>query len=203
MGTCGGYFCRAVFLNFGFRCTKYLNNRLVTMGKTQSSDFENQLVALLPRLRRFAYVLTSNKDEADELVQAACERALSRRHQWQDGTRLDSWMFRIISTIRIDSTRSKRSTSSHIPIDKEYSGSDNSNSAHGCEARVLLHQVLAAMNRLSDIDRAILALVCIEGLSYKDASKILEIPIGTVMSRLARARKRLHQLVYAGNSLRT
>ncbi|MBW2096394.1 MAG: hypothetical protein JRI80_16075 [Deltaproteobacteria bacterium] len=61
-----------------------------------SNEYHDQIVALLPRLRRFALSLTSNKEDADDLVQAACERALSRQHQWQPGTRLDSWLFRII-----------------------------------------------------------------------------------------------------------
>ena len=73
-----------------------------------SEDLPQQLVALLPRLRRFAYSLTGCKDDGDDIVQSACERALSRAHQWQSGTRLDSWMFRIIQTTWIDRLRAKR-----------------------------------------------------------------------------------------------
>ena len=76
------------------------------MNRVKGNEFGDQLVVLLPRLRRFAYTLTSHREDADDLVQAACERALSRQHQWQAGTRLDSWIFRIIHTLRIDQTRS-------------------------------------------------------------------------------------------------
>ncbi len=76
------------------------------------------MVALLPRLRRYAYTLTSSREDADDLVQAACERALSRRHQWQTGTRLDSWMFRIIYTIRVDGIRSLQSRGVHVILEE-------------------------------------------------------------------------------------
>src|ERR1041384_8438635 len=70
-----------------------------------SETFRSALIALLPRLRRFALGLTTDRDRADELVQAACERALTRGHQWQEGTRLDSWMFRIVQNLWIDQLR--------------------------------------------------------------------------------------------------
>src|SRR5580698_3695738 len=72
-----------------------------------SQSFSDQLIAVLPRLRRFARGLTGSAVEADDLVQAACERALSRAHQFQEGTRFDSWMFRIVQTIWIDHLRSR------------------------------------------------------------------------------------------------
>lgn len=77
-----------------------------------TQDFCSQLVALLPRLRRFALGLTANREEADDLVQAACEKALAKQHQWQSGTRLDSWMYRIIQTQRIDHLRREK----HAPV---------------------------------------------------------------------------------------
>jgi RNA polymerase sigma-70 factor (ECF subfamily) len=166
------------------------------MTNTNDNDFRNQIVALLPRMRRFAYTLTSNIEDADDLVQTACERALSRRHQWQPGTRLDKWIFRIIYTKRIDMTRLKRSRSIHVSLDERSCISNSDGGNNKIEANIMLGEVLQAMGQLSDRDRAVLALVCIEGQSYKDSASILDVPIGTVMSRLARARKRLYDLVY-------
>lgn len=167
------------------------------MTNTNDNNFRDQIVALLPRMRRFAYTLTSNREDADDLVQAACERALSRRHQWRPGSRLDSWMFRIIHTQRIDMTRSKRSRSVHVPLEERSFGSTGANGKNKIEASIMLRQVLQAMGQLSESDRAVLALVCIEGLSYKDSAATLGVPMGTVMSRLARARQKLHKLVYS------
>ncbi len=165
------------------------------MTNTNDDYFRDQMVALLPRMRRFAYTLTSNKEDADDLVQAACERALSRRHQWRPGSRLDSWMFRIIHTQRIDMTRSKRSRSVHVPLEERMFKSNGTGGKNKMESSIMLRQVLQAMEQLSEIDRAVLALVCIEGQSYKESAATLGLPMGTVMSRLARARKRLHELV--------
>ena len=165
------------------------------MIRTQDADFRDQIVALLPRLRRFAFTLTSNRQDADDLVQAACERALSRQHQWRPGSRLDSWMFRILYTRRIDMTRSGRSRNVHAPLEEETIPLAGANPKNQIEANTLLRQVIQSMDRLSANDRAVLALVCIEGFSYKESAETLEVPVGTVMSRLARARRRLGELV--------
>ena len=171
------------------------------MAKSNSNDFRGQMVALLPRMRRFAYALTSNMEDADDLVQAACERGLSRQHQWQPGTRLDHWVFRIMYTIKIDKTRLLRSRKVHIPLEEENFRMDGANDKQDLESKLMLQRVLQTMDQLSESDRMILALVCIDGLSYKDAAATLEVPTGTVMSRLARARHRLHELVYRKDAL--
>lgn len=167
----------------------------MAMMSMQSNEYREQIVALLPRLRRFALSLTSNREDADDLVQAACERALNREHQWQPGTRLDSWLFRIIYTLRIDKTRSMRESKVHVPfaenaVRQETGGNDNK-----LEAKLMLQRVLKVMRQLPENDRLILALVCIDGMSYKHASATLQVPLGTVMSRLARARRKLYALV--------
>lgn len=167
------------------------------MVNTNTDNFRNDIVALLPRMRRFAYTLTSNREDADDLVQAACERALKRRHQWQPGSRLDSWLFRIIYTQRIDMTRSQRVRNVHIPLEEGTFRSTGSNGASKIEATIMLRQVLKAMEQMSEDDRAVLALVCIEGLSYKEGAAVLAVPVGTLMSRLSRARQKLHGLVYS------
>lgn len=153
-------------------------------------DARRELVSLLPRFRRFARVLARREDLADDLLQAACERALSRLDQWQPGTRLDSWMFRIMQTIWIDWTRKQRVRGISEPIDMqpEPIGSDG---RQVVEAHLQLAAVREAIALLPDEQRSVLGLVTIEGLSYKEAAEILEVPVGTVMSRLARARLRL------------
>ena len=93
----------ATWNNTGFRTVIVANT---PNGSSMAENVREELVALLPRLRRFAYSLSGSLDEADDLVQAACERALTRLHQYRPGTRLDSWMFRIIQTIWIDRRRS-------------------------------------------------------------------------------------------------
>ncbi len=158
--------------------------------------FREQLVALLPRLRRFALFLTSDMTEADDLVQSACERALSRRLQWQPGSRLDSWMFSIIHHLMIDETRTMRRRKTHIPLEEGRFIATAMNGMKKLEAKLRLKQVAMAMQHLTDNDRLVISLVCIDGMSYKDAANTLQVPVGTVMSRLARARKKLYGLVH-------
>lgn len=148
------------------------------------------MVALLPRLRRFGYTLTGSIVEGDDVVQAAFERALSRLHQWQPGTRLDSWMFRIMQTIWLDQIRA-RDVRGH-PVDpeilEEQPGLDG---RRVTESHITLAAVRRAASELPEDQRVVLALVAVDGLSYKEAAETLQVPMGTVMSRLARARQRI------------
>ena len=158
-----------------------------------------QLPDLLPRLRRFAIGLSGSRDAGDELLQAACERALSRRHQWTPGTRLDSWMYRIIQTLWISELRRRRSQGETV----EAEILDHIPAADGrrdTEMQLTLDEACSALARLPEDQRVILLLVCVEGYSYKEAAAALEMPIGTVMSRLARARLKLVDLIDAGES---
>ena len=146
-----------------------------------------EMVALLPRLRRFACSLTGSNDGGDDLVQSTCERALSRLHLWEPGTRLDRWMFRILRNLWFDDLRAGRrcevATSNEI-LDK-FAGGD---SEAELVARLELGAVRELIGRLPAEQRAVLMLVSVEGLSYREAATALDVPIGTVMSRLARAR---------------
>jgi RNA polymerase sigma-70 factor (ECF subfamily) len=154
-------------------------------------DIRQQMVALLPRLRRFAFTQTGSPDAADELVQAACARALGRLHQFTPGTRLDSWMFRIIQTTWIDSKRREhRRPQAGAPAVLEALPFD-ARIHEQAEARAALAVVRAEVAKLPEEQRLALALVAIDGRSYQEAADILEVPIGTVMSRLARARRKL------------
>jgi RNA polymerase sigma-70 factor (ECF subfamily) len=157
------------------------------------------LVALLPRLRRFARGLAGAAAPADDLVQAACERALQRRAQFQEGTRFDSWVFRIAQTIWIDQLRAKNVRKEDGEIDAERWGSDEP--VRRVEARLALEEVKRAMARLPEDQRNALMLVTVEGFSYKEAADIVQVPVGTIMSRLARARAALVQSLDRGAGL--
>jgi RNA polymerase sigma-70 factor (ECF subfamily) len=148
-----------------------------------------ELVALLPRLRRFARGLAGTADQADDLVQAACERALARIQQWTPGTRLDSWMFRIIQTIWLDERRSVKVRAGEGTVEADAAGAElSADGVRDMEAHLTFDAVRRAMVKLPEEQQSVLMLVCVEGQTYKEAADTLSIPIGTVMSRLARAR---------------
>ncbi len=154
------------------------------------NTFQRDLVTLVPKMRRFAYSLSGNRADADDLVQAACEKALKNFEQFRVGTRMDSWMYRIIQTLWIDDRRRARHRGE--AVDPEEAGlSDHGKSAQLPEDRMMLASVRAAMAELPQAQQAVLALVAIEGLSYREAADVLDVPVGTVMSRLARAREAL------------
>ncbi|HUE18491.1 MAG TPA: RNA polymerase sigma factor [Stellaceae bacterium] len=163
-------------------------------------SFNDQLVAVLPRLRRFARGLTGSAVEADDLVQAACERALARTHQFQAGTRFDSWMFRIVQTVWIDQIRARDIRRTESEDAARQVGSDES--VRRVEARMALREVQAAIVTLPPEQRAALLLVTVEGLSYKEAAEVAAVPVGTIMSRLARARLALQAKFETGGALR-
>jgi RNA polymerase sigma-70 factor, ECF subfamily len=165
-----------------------------------SHSFNDQLIAVLPRLRRFARGLTGSVTDADDLVQSACERALSRSHQFQEGTRFDSWMFRIVQTIWIDQLRSRGIRRVEHEDQAAHIGTDAP--VRLVEARLALGEVRAALATIPPEQRAALLLVTVEGLSYKEAAEIAKVPVGTIMSRLARARVALDQRLSADGELR-
>lgn len=152
--------------------------------------FENELLALLPRLRRFARGLTHHPADADDLCQAAIERALKSRNQWQEGTRLDSWMYRITRNIWIDNRRAAARRGVHGDIDDGVMQVAD-DSYNRMEASMELNDVDKAMSRLPDEQREAVILVLVEGYAYKEAADILDVPIGTLTSRLSRGREAL------------
>ena len=157
------------------------------------ATFGQQLIALLPNLRRFALSLTRSVTAADDLVQVTCEKALANQSGYQPGTRLDAWLFRIMRNAWIDQVRRDKMAGEATPVDEVFDlvGSDGAAQA---EARLRLAETRRAIARLPDDQREVLVLVCVDELSYQEASAVLDIPIGTVMSRLARARKKLADL---------
>lgn len=156
-----------------------------------TANVRQEIVALLPRMRRFACALTGSLDEADDVVQAACERALTRLDQFTPGTRCDLWMFQIIRTVWIDRIRyAKRRETVNEPELAEMVGFD-ARIHEQTEARMDLAIIRREIASLSEEQRVVLVLVTVDGRSYQEAASMLNIPIGTVMSRLARARRRL------------
>lgn len=151
---------------------------------------EDQLVAFLPNLRRFAISLCGSRDVADDLVQAACERALASAERFEPGTRFDAWMFRILRNLWIDVVRRRKTAGVQEDISEREDIAGVSGERE-VEARMTLRSVGEAITELPDEQREVLLLVCIEELSYRETADVLDIPIGTVMSRLARARKNL------------
>ena len=158
--------------------------------------FERELLTLLPRLRRFARALARDAADSDDLLQVALERALKARAQWMPGTRLDAWMMRIVRNCWIDEarSRSRRARTFAPEEDGELVGVDMQNEM---EARAEMHAVDRAMASLSPEQREVIALVLVEGLAYKEAAELLDIPIGTLTSRLTRGRQALAQMLEA------
>ena len=157
---------------------------------TDLVQFRKGIVDLLPRLRRFTFSLTSDRDDGDDLAQATVERALQKAELWDSSKKLDLWLFRIAKNMWIDQYRSDRAKGQILDLnmdsEKIYDETEASN-----ETKLLVEQVMKQIQLLPDDQRLVLNLVAIEGYSYKDTAKILEIPIGTVMSRLSRARATL------------
>lgn len=155
-----------------------------------SEAFERDLTKLLPRLRRFAHGLSRSPADADDLTQATIERALRARGQWEQGTRLDSWLYRIMRNLWIDTTRARnRKERYEAPEDEaQFVGQDPRGAI---EASLELKRAMAAMERLPDEQREVIALILVEGFGYREASEMLGLPIGTVSSRLVRGRTAL------------
>ena len=151
---------------------------------------------LLPRLRRFGLSLTGSSADADELVQNVCERVLLRSDQLRDRTRMDAWLYGIMRNLWIDELRHRR-IRRHEDIDAAGGviGDDGQAVADG---RIALAAVRRLMLQMPEDQRTVLMLVCVDGLTYKEASEVLGIPLGTVMSRLSRARLDLHQRMTGG-----
>lgn len=152
--------------------------------------FERDLMALLPRLRRFAMTLSRDAADGDDLCQAAIERALRSRDLWQPGTRLDSLMYRIMRNLWIDEVRARtRRGQTFVPEEAGLAVGDDGD--RRTEDAVEVGNVGRALARLPDEQREAIALVLVEGFAYREAAEILEIPMGTLTSRLVRGRAAL------------
>ena len=157
-------------------------------GKTE--QLQTGLIELLPELRRFAYSLTCDRDAADDLTQSALERALTKASAWDSSRPLKFWLFRIARNLWLDQLRAEKVRGNTEDIDDEGVdiADDRLAAMHTTQE---LREVTDKMRELPEDQRAVLALVAVEGYSYKEAAELLDIPVGTVMSRLSRARKTL------------
>lgn len=156
-----------------------------------AATVRDNLGALLPRLRRFARALAGNAHDADDLVQVALERALTRAVQWRPEQRLEGWVFGIVRNAWIDELRARgRRQRLFAP---EQAGALVGVSSIDQQVEAL--SVQAAMQQLPEEQRSALALVLVEGLSYREAAGVLDVPVGTLTSRLARGRGALQALL--------
>lgn len=159
------------------------------------ADFRSQIIEELPHLRRYARALMcGNADAADDLVQSCVERALSRKGLWRRHGRLRSWLFTIMHNIFINETttaaRRRKLLAEHQPIE--------TSTPPDQEVKLEAREMLEALNRLPEEFRAALCLTTLEDFSYEEAAKVLGIPVGTLMSRLHRARARLKEMTGQG-----
>ncbi|WP_028100725.1 RNA polymerase sigma factor [Pseudoduganella violaceinigra] len=151
----------------------------------------DEIATLLPRLRRFARTLAWHREDADDLVQLSVERAIVHSSSYQAGTRLDSWLFRIIKNAWIDEVRA-RSRRSDLFAPEEEGAHVGDDFAEAHQQRMAVQK---AVSLLSEEHRLVVGLVLVEGLPYKEAAEVLDIPVGTLTSRLARARGALQELL--------
>ncbi|MDO5643742.1 MAG: sigma-70 family RNA polymerase sigma factor [Paracoccus sp. (in: a-proteobacteria)] len=157
------------------------------MTRQMTPEFTEGLIALLPNLRRYGLSLARRPDLAEDLVQITVERALLNHAAFDPGTRMEPWLFRILRNAFIDMTRRDRTRGTGIEI-SEHPDILSHDPAAGLEAGLMLKSALEAMAQLKPEHQDVLHLICIEELSYAEAASVLDLPIGTVMSRLARAR---------------
>jgi RNA polymerase sigma factor (sigma-70 family) len=158
---------------------------------TANATINNDIAALLPRLRRFARTIVYNREDADDLVQIAVELALARSARWQADTRLDSWIFRIMKNAWIDEVRS-RIRRDNLFAPEEAGEHVGDQAAEAQQQRMAIEK---AVGMLSEEHRMVVALVLVDGMSYKEASEVLEIPMGTLTSRLVRARAAFQEIL--------
>lgn len=153
-----------------------------------SEPVRAQLVAAHRRLWRFCLSLTRNRTSAEDLMQSTCVRILERAHQFKANTRFDSWMFRIAQTVWLNEVRRTQ-----LRAEQNFSGGDLDElmSATDPERDASGRDVLKAVLALPEAQRVTIVLVYVEGFSYAEAAEILDIPLGTVMSRIGAGRRSL------------
>jgi RNA polymerase sigma factor (sigma-70 family) len=153
----------------------------------------NELTSQIPALRRYARVLTGNNWAADDLVQDTLERACTKIHLWRVGTNLRAWLFTLMHNIRVDDSRKHHDQShGHSPSQIEFDESKSIAPDSNTELRLDLQ---TCISRLPEEQRVVLLLISLEDMSYSEVASITGVPIGTVMSRLSRARQRLQELM--------
>jgi RNA polymerase sigma-70 factor (ECF subfamily) len=159
------------------------------------ADLASMLPDMLPRLWAFALRISGDQHDAEDLVQRACVRALERAHQLRPGTAPLSWMFSIVQSTWINEQRA-RNVRSRFGVDWDHERLETiaDLSAATPEQHAMHSQIVGAVQQLPEAQRVVMLLVGVEGLSYNEAAKALDVPIGTIMSRLSRARRAIGAL---------
>ncbi len=152
-------------------------------------EIQKGIKELFPRLWRYCFILSGNAERANDLAQSTCLRALEKSHQYTVGTELDRWLFRIAKNIWLNELRSDavRDVGGMPPVEEI----DLPDHSPGPESNLINKEVLLSVMSLPEAQRIVVGLVYIEGYSYGEAAKILDIPVGTIMSRLSTARLKL------------
>ena len=156
--------------------------------------FQDQIVAAIPRLRRFCAAITGTLADGDDLLQSTVERALKRRETYRPEQKLESWLFKIAQNLWIDLKRAdaRRGPMTDLSETTHISGEDGRTKM---ESRDTAKKIMRVITSLPEPQRLVVAYVLIDGQSYKEAASLLGVPVGTVMSRLSRARKTLAELI--------
>lgn len=166
--------------------------------KACNEELRGRIVAFLPRLRRFCRGLAGGSSDAgDDLLQATVERALSRIEQWQPGTSLENWMLKLASNLHIDQLRRQKVRGISVDIEEAYELPSPDELAR-MEFRSELEAVRAALAAMPPELRSVMTSVVLDGQSYRETAELLAVPIGTVMSRLSRARQFVEAYVRRG-----
>ena len=151
------------------------------------NDFGARVQELIPRLRRYARALTGEASAADDLVQDTLERAWNKLHLWRHGSDLRAWLFTIMHNVHVNQVRSRR-PGMLVPLDEDTAEAP----VRPTQSDMLeVRDIDIALRQLPLEQREVLLLIALERMSYGETAKTLGIPIGTVMSRLARGRERL------------
>jgi RNA polymerase sigma-70 factor (ECF subfamily) len=157
-------------------------------------SYAQDLIELIPRLRRYARALVGDRSTADDLVQDTLERAWSKLHLYRHGTDLRAWLFTVMHNVHVNRVRSTRPTEALEDDTPELAQRATQGDA------LVVRDLERAIAALPDAQREVLLLVALEDLSYDETARALGIPIGTVMSRLSRAREKLRDLMQGKGS---
>jgi RNA polymerase sigma-70 factor (ECF subfamily) len=152
------------------------------------------VVAEVPRLRRYAIALMRDRTEADDLVHDVVLRALDKLHLWREGTNMRTWLFTIMHNLHANEMRRRSRMLDVVPMDAAPPRAE----AAGQDVSVELSELSGAMGGLSPVHRQVLLLIGLEGMTYAEAAGVLDVPVGTVMSRLSRAREDLRRRIDEG-----
>ena len=155
------------------------------------NEFARLLEAEIPRLRRYARALTRDVVRADDLVQSCLTRAIAKQHLWQPGTDLRAWLFTILHNQHVNDVRRSAREGNKVELTEAPQLTVQSNAIPSLELRDLE----TALGKLPPEQREVILLVGLEGLAYEECATILQVPVGTVRSRLSRGRDQLRQLM--------